>query len=104
MLAAAPESRVLELFRLALIIAQSNRTVPDQLINYFNTVLSQARALDDNPTSKISAIMPEAIQLALDIRQRDELRQALQGVRSFSDITPTLATDFLRNLEELGAS
>ena len=101
--APAPEARMLELFRLALGIANSNRVVPEKLIDYFNTVLAQARALDNDPQATVDAVMPEAIQLALDIRDRAELRKAVKDIKSFHDITPTKAADVLRHLEEIGA-
>jgi hypothetical protein len=102
--APAPEARMLELFRLALGIAHARRTVPDQLIEYFNTILSQARELDRDPTTRLDSVMPEAIQLALDLRVRSELRRAVSGINSFNDVTPTNAADVLRHLEEMSAS
>jgi hypothetical protein len=100
----APEARILELFRLALGIAHSNRAVPDRLVEYFNTVLSQARLLDSDPTATLDRVMPEAIQLALDLRERAELRQAVEDIASFQDVTPTKAAAVLRHLEEISAS
>ena len=100
----APEARILELFRLTLGISLTERAVPDQLIQYFNRVLAQARALDRDPTGHLNEILPEAVQLALDIRERDSLRQAVTEIESFSDLTPTKAADVLRQLEEFGAA
>jgi hypothetical protein len=102
--AAAPEARILQLFRLALDIAVAESTVPAQLIEYFNRVLSQARALDRDPSSKVESVMPEAIQLALDIRERAELRQAVSDIQSFNDVSPNKAAEVLRQLEALGAA
>jgi hypothetical protein len=105
MLAAAPatEDRILELFRLALGIAGSNNVVPPQLVQYFNKVLSQARALDKDPTVQPTEVLPESVQLALDLRERAALRDAVTEIRSLSDLTPARAADVLRRLEEVGA-
>ncbi len=70
MLAAIPadEARILEMFRLALMVANSRAAVSEALSEYFSKVLSQARNLDRDPGARIRPVLPEAIQLALDFR------------------------------------
>ncbi len=100
----APEARTLELFRLALLIAQLKERVPDELAAYFDRVLSQARVLERDPTARLESVMPEAVQLALDLRARNGLRLAVEDITSMTNVTPTKATDVLRHLEEMSAS
>jgi hypothetical protein len=99
----APEARVLELFRLALAIAQSEKPVPERLAAYFQMVLAQARQLANDPTIRLDSAMPEAIQLALDIRERADLRSAVQDIDSMENVTPSKAAAVLRHLEEMSA-
>jgi len=87
------------MFRLALAIANSNDPVPDALADYFTRVLSQARDLDRDPSITMESVLPEAIQLALDLRERDGLRDAVEGIQSLKTVSPSQAAEVLRRLE-----
>jgi hypothetical protein len=100
----APEAKALELFRLALTIMRDSQRVSPQLSAYFDEVLRQARALDQDPTAKVQSLLPEAIQLALDLRERSKLRTSIENLPALVDVSPAKAGDVLRHLEESGAT
>jgi hypothetical protein len=107
MLAAIPaeETRVLQLFELALrLVGSGSQKVPDQLKTYFDTVLEQARRLANDPTAVSGTILPEAIQLAIDLRDVEELRNAVDNLSSLAAITPERANAILVSLERHVAS
>ncbi|WP_157861920.1 hypothetical protein [Methylobacterium sp. Leaf361] len=102
MLAAAPaeETRVLALFQLALrLIRQGQGGVPPELERYFNSVLAQARSLSNDPRAVQGQLLPEAIQLALDIRDLDGLKDEIEGAHDASTVSPALADRILMRLE-----
>lgn len=96
--AATEEKRVLELFDLALRLIQKSGSVPPQLSQHFNAILHQARVLAENPTAVKGDISPEAIQLALQLRDRKNLREAFRNVPDLSSITPEQAGEILSRL------
>jgi hypothetical protein len=103
MLAAAStdQSRILELFDLALRLVHKRGSVPFQLSQHFNSILHQARALAENPDSiKGGSIFPEAIQLALRLREIESLREAVENVQDLSSMTPEQAGKILSSLED----
>ena len=102
MLAAVPteQTRVLELFSLALsMVGAGRRDIPLPLASYFNNVLEQARRLASEPAAVHGQILPEAIQLALDLRNVAAIRDAMNGVRSIDMISPEQAQKALESLE-----
>lgn len=102
--APAPEAQLLEIFRLALGLAKSQERIPQQLAAYFEKVLAQARQLESDPTSKLDTVMPEAVQLAVNLREREGLRLAVKDIGSMHSVTPSKAADVLRHLEAMSAS
>ena len=107
MLAAMPSenSRRLELFRLALVlIDRGSRNIPNSLLLHFDNVLHQARKLSDNPDAISPQVMPQAVQLANDLRAHEGLRDALDGVNSIGDVSQMVAHKVLQNLEPRLAS
>jgi hypothetical protein len=106
MLAAVPsdESRTLELFDLALRLVSERGVVSAQLIDHFNKVLRQAKALAEEPNAVREALSPQAIQLACRIREVAELRRAIEPINDITSISPELASTLLTSLEERIAS
>lgn len=101
MLAAMPadDARILDMFRLALSIVSHGKSAPDQLRAYFESVLNQARALRENPGSVSGPLMPEAIQLAIELDALDEFRVAIDDITELNSITPDQANNILGSME-----
>jgi hypothetical protein len=93
------ESRVLELFDLALRVVREQGRLPQQLSDHFNTVLNQARNLARDPSVVVAGLSPEAIQLARQLRETRGLEEAMLDVADISTITPTVAGSILAKLE-----
>lgn len=66
----------------ALRILSSERRLPDKLSAYVRDVVRQALQIMANPESIDAQTLPEAIQLAVDLRESAELRAALGSVGS----------------------
>ncbi len=100
MMAAAPaeQARTLELFNLALMLSVGEKELPPALVDYCDRILQQARALVDSP-AKAGPVAPEVIQLALDLRDDPNVKQAMDGVISFKFIKPHQAQQALTGLE-----
>jgi hypothetical protein len=101
MLAAMPaeDDRILEMFRLALCLVSHNQSAPDQLKTYFAKVLAQARSLSKDPKSVDEQLMPEAIQLAVELDMLKDLRTAIAGVTELSALSATKAATILESME-----
>jgi hypothetical protein len=100
MLAASPneQRRVLELVDLALRLVHRSRPIPPQLSQHFNTILQQARALSEDPDVVKGEIFPEAIQLALRLREKS-LQEAFKNVPELSSVSPEQAARILSSLD-----
>jgi hypothetical protein len=92
------QNRALELFDLTLRLVQRSGAIPPQLSQHFNAILHQARALAEAPGTVESPIFPEAIQLALRLRE-ERLQEAFQNVPDLSSVTPELAARILSSLD-----
>jgi hypothetical protein len=106
MLAAAPspDTEALELFHLALrLLRQGRGRVPPQLAKHVNAVLLQARALADDPRTAKGQLLPEAIQLALQLRTTAQLRDDIHDIADIGSLTPEQASRILLSLERQGA-
>lgn len=101
MLAAMPaeDTRTLDMFRLALSLVSHEKPAPDQLKTYFESVLSQARALRENPNSAEGPLMPEAIQLAVELDAWDDFRAAVDQITELDSVTAEQAGRILGSLE-----
>jgi hypothetical protein len=102
MLAAVPaqETRNLELFQLALrLVEQGRADIPAQLATYFDTVLKQALLLAKDPTAVSGKILPESIQLALELKKVSILRSAVDEANTLSAISRERAKIILESLE-----
>jgi hypothetical protein len=78
-------------------LVQGSGPIPPGLIQHFNAILRQARALAEDPNSVKGQISPEAIQLALRLRERD-LKEVFQNVPDLSSLTPEKAGEILSTL------
>jgi hypothetical protein len=102
MLAAAPkrQDKSLDLFCLALtLICKKEDNIPASLKTYFEEVVSQARVLARDPTQVQGRIMPEAIQLALEMRRAKQFSTQIEGVNGVDSVTPEIAGNILSAVE-----
>ena len=103
MLMAAPsESRPgLELFRLALQLAEHGRSrVEAPLAAYFRSLVCQAKVLARSPRAVSEPIMPEAVRLAVAIRNSSAFADAIAAVNDMADLSPTTAAKLRESMEE----
>jgi hypothetical protein len=99
-MAAGPaESSVLDLFKLALELAERQQ-VSDatSLETYFKDTLSKAKLLARS--GKLPAeVGPDVIQLALTLKQYPDIANDFRNVRKLSDLSPEAAGKLLRSLD-----
>jgi|SRR6266849_2368109 hypothetical protein len=102
MLAAVPtnESRMLELFGLALRLVSDKGSVSPQLAEHFDTVLRQAKDLAKDPSQVQGQISPQAVQLARRLREVSALRDAVDPISDIASMTPAMAAQILNSLGE----
>lgn len=90
----------LNLFCVALsMVASGNQNVPAQLKTYVLRVLSEAKSVAANIANANSNVSPEAISLAFDLVEQDELLKSAQFVDTFEKISPEIANQFLLRVE-----
>lgn len=90
----------LELVRLALLmISTGNQNISEPLKTYCGQVMAQAREVVDNPSRIDAGILPEAIDLALEIRESEGLTAEMGRFTSMDNVTPVLAKEILTNME-----
>lgn len=99
MLIAAKCTREAELFKTALSLAASGSIVPNEIKDYFASVLMQAKELVRHPESVKPDILPEAIDLALEIKNVEALSDSLQSVEKLDSLTVVQASEILRKME-----
>lgn len=101
MLAATPQnSQSLELVKLVLsLISSGNDQIPEPLKQHASLVFSQAKSLAEKPSSVTVDILPESINLALEMRLIDELSKEMEEVSDIESITPALANRLLTTME-----
>jgi hypothetical protein len=107
MLAAVPSERgrALELFGLALSMVEAEKSdIPEALKAYFDHVLWQARQLLANPDASVDKLRPEAVQLALDLRDNHELSAAIGDAASINALRKEQAHAVLVAMESLVAA
>lgn len=103
MLAATPSTRQnpLELVRLALSMVEAGeRDIPESLKKYFLAVLSQARTLAKDPPEAHGELLPEAIELALEIRTMKEFSEEIDRIETVDKISPDVAKKLLSAMEQ----
>ena len=86
MLAAASPARERfpALFHLALEILSSERDLPPELSKHLKAVVSQALKVAADPASVGEDTLAESIQLALEIRNSEQLRSAIEPAAQHS--------------------
>jgi hypothetical protein len=102
MLGAAPEKNgTLELIRLALQLVRQNHIddISDEFRTYFDRVLQEAKDLSADPALINPNTLPESIELALRLKLYNELSQDMAGVNDILAVTPELAGELLRKME-----
>lgn len=103
MLAAAPSIRdnALDLFCLALsLITQNEQNIPTGLKEYFERVVREARVLAANPTHASVDFLPEAIQLALEMRRHRDFSRMLDDISNVTEVSPQIAGKILHTVEQ----
>lgn len=104
MLAAVPrDARVLELVKLALSLLSHNQRVPDSLQDHLNKVLRQAKGLATDRKEVYPDLLPEAIDLALEIKMDARLAQELEQISSLQGINAETATRLLSAMRNVSA-
>jgi hypothetical protein len=86
--------RLPALFQVALQILGNERQLPTQLSAHLKSVVSQAVRIVADPSAISKDTLPEAIQLALDLKRSAELQEAISPSVDGS-ITPQTARDIL---------
>ena len=83
MLAAASPARerLPALFHLTLEILSSERDLPPELFKHLQQVVSQALKVAADPASVGEDTLAESIQLALEIRNSEQLRSAIEAAQ-----------------------
>ncbi|AGB43404.1 hypothetical protein Mesau_00920 [Mesorhizobium australicum WSM2073] len=81
-------------FHVALRILSSERSIPEKLAVYLRDVMTQALQIASDPDTIDGETLPEAIRLALDLRESDALRAAV-GMVGAGTISAELAREIL---------
>ncbi|RDJ18364.1 hypothetical protein B5K05_01345 [Rhizobium phaseoli] len=90
----------LNLFCVALsMIASGNQQVPAQLKDYVVRIFNEAKLIAADVTNANAQVSPEAISLAFDLVEQDDLLTSAQAVDSFDKISPEIANKFLLRVE-----
>jgi hypothetical protein len=101
-LAAAPssEERALQLFKVALTVLKRGDQPPSaSLLGYVEKVIQQASALAHDPSKPPAGVMPEAIELALEMLRTAEVREAITSAAQHDAVPPEVASEILRRME-----
>lgn len=94
-------SDTLGLVKLALsLISAEDKNIPSSLVDHFNVVIAQAKDLAIQPTSVPDQVLPESIELAIEIKNIKDLSNDLNGITNLENITPDLANSLLRQMEK----
>lgn len=88
------------LFRLVLSLSSQEQATPPPLVEYFDTILRQAKKLTTHPESLSGEILPEAIEIAFEIKSNNFFSKEIMRVSDYKTLTPKKASSLLKNLEE----
>jgi len=91
--------RVLETFKLGLLLESKKQDYPPSLKDYFREVINQSLALADRPEGVAASPMPEAVNLALKFTSNEALREALSELFINKKNASELAKVALKELE-----
>jgi hypothetical protein len=96
------QARTLDLFQAVLAFVTLGRSaeIPERVRNHFDAVVGQAKALVADPFSVTGTVMPEAIELALELRQWPDLSSVINNVVSVDTLNPDKARLILNTLEQ----
>ena len=98
--ATASYPQTLELFRLVLSLQSSHyEDIPDSLEERFNLVLTQAKQLAQAPDSARDGMLPESVDLALEILSTDNLAENIAKASSLGTMSPKLARRILQEMD-----
>lgn len=106
MLAAAPDrDSALGLFQVVLRSVDTNPAVEvsDSLKGHIVLVLRSALEIASNPKAIKADTPPEAIELALQIRGQEELKDRISRIASFDNIRADFARELLQSIHSLAA-
>ena len=92
----------LDSFQLALSLLTEDREATAELKAYFAKVLTQANALVHDPRKNVGQL-PEAIELAFEMQQLQELRHAVQTILTTTNFDQAAAKKILKQLEQHNA-
>jgi len=99
MLIAAKFTREAELFKTVLSLTASGEKVPDDIKAYFALILKQAKELVRHPESIKSDVLPESIDLALDLLKFEGLSDNLSPIDQVENLSGEQATVILKKME-----
>jgi hypothetical protein len=99
MLAAAPKSPERAItFRLALTLISENKEAPARLVVHFNEILRQAKLLLDFQGGVPFEILPEAADVAFEIKVNSSLAKDIDALTEYAKITPHMASTLLEKI------
>jgi hypothetical protein len=102
MFATAPKRHApLEAFELSLsVFSQSTAQFPEPLNKYLMEVIRQAKSLyTANISYSVVRLMPEAIALAQHMQKREHLARNIDSIETTGSISPEIASQVLKDLE-----
>jgi hypothetical protein len=102
-LAAVPRelSQHLNPFWLTLRLVEQGRSdIPADAARHFDDIISQVRALLQDSYSHSSPISPEVVELILEIRATEGLRNAIDSLPKLNAIPPEIAHNILSTMEQ----
>lgn len=96
----AVRNSALDMFRLALSLIESDeKNIPPSLKQYFAEILEQAKRIAHDPNQVSDKIKPEAIQLAVEIRDIDNFLDDLDRLDGVESVSPAMAKQLLERME-----
>lgn len=98
--AATPSStNNLSLFRTALVSVMNEQPVSDSLKEHVLEILTQALELLRNPESLPTSVIPEALELAVQISKYDDFQKELEGNHQEFIDSPVKAKELLSKVD-----
>ena len=95
------QSQPLDLFVFALArVGRGDAAVPPSLRDYINKVIQQAKALANDPASVEGPLLPEAVQLALEMTKKKNFRDQVADINADHVVTQQEASTLLTAVED----
>ena len=99
--ASSPSTEWLGVLRIALMMkAKAEQNVPQRIGAYFDTLVSQVRCLAGEQCILSKETLPEAIRLAIIVKEQAPLRTSFNGVQNYESITPGVAWELLTAIDK----